>query len=477
MLRNLIADHGGAYMLAVALFFGAAKGLGGGLLRAIALPYFQAAGAPLEAYHAAYTIALLMPWCSKPLWGHLSDNLPLFGYRKRWYVVLAALLGLSASVALSVHDLSVAVATGLFATVSVSLAICDLLFEASYAERIKTALLSGVDLVGFAWGMMMAGSAIAAVIAGVLGDGQQFDIAFLIAAAPFAILAVAAAANGLRESKTAGVAGTTSARAFAVTLIASSVVLALATASDRPADAVAAAVIAALVVLGAAASTLEPTVFACGFFVFVCEASNLNLIGATDYFYTSECGTNFSYTFYASCTALVASVFGLVGVYLFTKMDDWSPQNTFAVLTSAKVVVSTAEVIQTLRLNRAWGISDHAFFLVGEAALQPVVSMMFFLPIVVLTSRLVVKGEEAITYALLAGLANFGNLFAAAIGSYVTKAYNITECNFDALPVALVVSHMVLPMVVIPLAHLVLPVKGAPTPDHSVYGAGGERPD
>jgi hypothetical protein len=305
----------------------------------------------------------------------------------------------------------------------------------------------------------MVGTAIAAVLAGVLGDSQRFDAAFLVAALPFVLLLAAVAANGLREAKTTGATAKSETRVFAVVLVVMSGALALTTVSDDPGDTVAAATIAAIVVLATAAATLEPTVFACGFFVFVCEASNLNLVGATDYFYTSECGTDFTYTFYASCTALVASVFGLFGVYLFTKMEDWSPQNTFTALTFAKVIVSTAEVIQTLRLNRTWGISDHAFFLVGEAALQPVISMMFFLPIVVLISRLVVKGEEAITYSILAGLANFGNLFGAAIGSYVTRAYNITECNFDTLPIALVVSHMVLPMVVIPLAHLVLPVR------------------
>lgn len=459
MLRNLIADHGGAYLFTVVLFFGATKGLSGGLLRAIALPYFKATNATLETYHAAYTIALLMPWCSKPFWGHLSDNAPLCGYRKRWYVVVAAMAGLSASVVLSAHDLSVAVATGLFATVSLSVVVCDLLFEASYAERIKTALLSGPDLVAFAWGTTMVGAAVAAVFAGVFGDSERFDAAFLVAAVPFVPLIAAVAANGLKEVKTTGVVAKSRTRVFAVVLVVASGVLAIATASQRPSDAVLAAVVTAAVVLAAAAATLEPTVFACGGFVFVCEASNLNLVGATDYFYTSKCGTDFTYTFYASCTALVASAFGLFGVYLFAKMDGWSPRNTFTVLTLAKVVISTAEVIQTLRLNRTWGISDHAFFLVGEAALQPVISMMFFLPIVVLISRLVVKGEEAITYSLLAGLANFGNLAGAAVGSYVTRAYNITECNFDALPIALVVSHMVLPMVVIPLAHLILPVR------------------
>ena len=34
-----------------------------------------------------------MPWTVKPLYGFLSDGLPLFGYRRRSYLILCGLLG------------------------------------------------------------------------------------------------------------------------------------------------------------------------------------------------------------------------------------------------------------------------------------------------------------------------------------------------------------------------------------------------
>ncbi|RVX22083.1 Folate-biopterin transporter 1, chloroplastic [Vitis vinifera] len=34
-----------------------------------------------------------LPWLVKPLYGFISDSLPLFGYRRRSYLVLSGLLG------------------------------------------------------------------------------------------------------------------------------------------------------------------------------------------------------------------------------------------------------------------------------------------------------------------------------------------------------------------------------------------------
>lgn len=45
---------------------------------------------------SASLAALDIPWVIKPLWGAISDFVPLFGYRRRSYLVLANLLGVAA---------------------------------------------------------------------------------------------------------------------------------------------------------------------------------------------------------------------------------------------------------------------------------------------------------------------------------------------------------------------------------------------
>lgn len=457
MITKLVVDYGWQYLATTALFFGAVKGLSGGLLRAIILPYFRTS-ATLTEYHAIYTLACLMPWCTKPLWGHLSDGLPVRGYRKRWYACGAAVAGLAGCLVLAADPaITQDGAAAAFTVIAVAVVVCDLLFAASYAARLRGAAVSGKSLVSFAWAATMVGAAIAAVPAGVLGDEGAFAAVFYIAAVPFAGLVAVVAANGLGEQRLTDKdrAARPAGRPFAAVLVVASCLLATAGAEDAPL----AVATTTAIVLGAARLALSKVDFACALFLFACEAATVNLVGATDYFYTSTCGANFTYTFYAGCTTLVTTVFGLAGIYCYTYIAHWSSRSIFAALTCARVVVSTTEVVQTLRLNVGWGISDEALFILGEAALRPMISMMFFLPILVLQSEFVVKGQEAITYATLAGIANFGGLVAGAIGGYVTEAANIEDCRFKSLPIALVFGHMALPMAIVPLVYLVLPVK------------------
>ena len=71
--------------------------------------------------------------------------------------------------------------------------------------------------------------------------------------------------------------------------------------------------------------------------------------------------------------------------------------------------------------------------------------------------RLVERGSEALTYAILAGCQNFGNLVSTSIGNYFIYRYNIGGCEFKELPIALLVGHVVLPLGVVPLAYILVP--------------------
>ncbi|MFZ4678372.1 MAG: folate/biopterin family MFS transporter, partial [Nodosilinea sp.] len=50
---------------------------------------------------AAFTGIATLPWTIKPLFGLLSDGLPIFGYRRRPYLILSGLLGAGAWLAMA----------------------------------------------------------------------------------------------------------------------------------------------------------------------------------------------------------------------------------------------------------------------------------------------------------------------------------------------------------------------------------------
>ena len=48
---------------------------------------------PLQATVGVMMSIGTFPWVIKPLYGFLSDTVPLFGYRRRSYLVVCGLLG------------------------------------------------------------------------------------------------------------------------------------------------------------------------------------------------------------------------------------------------------------------------------------------------------------------------------------------------------------------------------------------------
>jgi hypothetical protein len=71
--------------------------------------------------------------------------------------------------------------------------------------------------------------------------------------------------------------------------------------------------------------------------------------------------------------------------------------------TRHQVVASAFDLLIIERFNIGWGIDDKTFYMFGDAVIGPAVMMFAFMPAVVLTSKLVPKGLESTTYALLAG--------------------------------------------------------------------------
>ena len=109
-----------------------------------------------------------------------------------------------------------------------------------------------------------------------------------------------------------------------------------------------------------------------------------------------------------------------------------------------------------------------------RAVVYQIASMLNFMPSVILTSKLCPPQLEATMFALLAGFQNFGAMVAGSLGVELIAALGIRTggadadsadvapagagtCDFSRLPHAIVLSHMLLPLLCIPLGYLLLP--------------------
>lgn len=78
-----------------------------------------------------------LPWTIKPVFGFLSDGLPIFRYRRRPYLILSGILGAIAwlSMATVVHTALAATAAILLSSLSV--AISDVIVDSLVVERAR----------------------------------------------------------------------------------------------------------------------------------------------------------------------------------------------------------------------------------------------------------------------------------------------------------------------------------------------------
>lgn len=446
------------------MYFGV-KGFCGGALEAVALPLFKEVyHVSLEQYHVLYVAARLLPWCLKPLVGILTNYVPLCGFQKKSYVILFAMLGIVCGVLGNVVMWSAVGMAWIFAGLSTAIMATDLLFEASYGEQMKVGLkVSGNLLPEGVWALVLIGSVIGSFIVGFLADDNIIRPIFIATSPVFLWLFIFAVKGYIPESRKVYSGELIKSQLGKIVLglllsmsaITSTVVMQ----SGDPRNHFTISVVLSVVIIYVAFQVLSPKLARINMFLFCSDALTLNLIGATEYFYTESCiGTpGFSYWFYKSLTALLASLFALLGIYCLSKIENWSVRSIVVFLTIAKCSLSSLEVAQATRLNIEWGIPDEVTYIFSEAVSFPVFGMMFFMTTFIMTTRCVERGSEVLTFALLAGFQNYATIVATSAGHYFIDAYQIKGCDFRNLPLALLIGHMVLPSSLVALAYILLP--------------------
>lgn len=87
--RMLASEMHWSFVLGVVVVYGISQGLGGALAR-VGTEYYMKDVQKVQPSEAQiYAGITSIPWIVKPLWGLLTDVLPIFGYRRRPYFILA----------------------------------------------------------------------------------------------------------------------------------------------------------------------------------------------------------------------------------------------------------------------------------------------------------------------------------------------------------------------------------------------------
>lgn len=474
-MKKLLADYGSPFLWALAACYGGVKGFSGSLIYTLSLPYYQQlVGASLQDYHSLM-LFVMVPWAAKPLIGMLSDHVPLWGYRRRYYALGGAILIVVGAAGLA------GIAPGpatvpLFILTATGLVVTDLLFEARYSETMSrsTTNVSGASIISFAWGLAAVGGAAGCLLGALMSRGHLIRLGFLPAVVPGLWLFWRVYRGGLQDAPEKAVLRVPLVMlAFILTVVVVACTLTLSAATTT--TALITQSLCSLLLVHASLKWIprlrgaEKTLAKCNVFLFLAEITSVRLTGATDYFFTAACHHGagpgghtatpmFSYAFYLGWMPILASVASLVGVWAFSRYLQLLPlRSVFCGVAVVRVLLASVSVCQAARCNVGY-FDDKLLFVLSEGIVGPCVSMMYLLPLVGLTARLMPAGNEALTYGILAGYQNFGQIVATTIGLWLIQHSDVGhDCNFMQYPKLVIYGHIIAPLATIPAAFFLVP--------------------
>jgi folate/biopterin transporter len=344
---------------------------------------------------AALTGIAALPWTIKPLFGFISDGLPIGGYRRRPYLLLSGLLGAAAWLALATVVQSGWAAILAITLSSLSVAIGDVIVDSLVVERARGESQGEAGtLQSLAWGASAVGGLMTAYLGGVLLEQVSTRTVFAITASFPLIVSLVAwiiQEDPVEESPTWSVIQGQMQQLWQ--------------------------------------AIRQRAIWMPALFLFLWQATP-TADAAFFFFTTNDLG--FQPEFLGR-VRLVTSVAALLGIWVFQRFLRTVPFRTiFAWSTVLSAVLGMSMLLLVTHANRSLGIGDQWFSL-GDSLVLTVMGEIAFMPVLVLSARLCPPGVEATLFALLMSIVNLAGLLSHELGAILTHWLGVTETNFDHL--------------------------------------------
>lgn len=382
---------------------------------------------------AALTGLFTIPWTIKPLYGFLSDGLPLFGYRRRSYLILCGLLGATSYTALGTNffgiygdsggdimnsvitvgstTISLVQATvAAFIISSACIAFSDVVADGIVVQRTRDSNDPKVagGLQSLCWGSAAIGGLLSAYFSGSLLETMSTNDVFLITASLPAIVAF-------------------------ISLFIDE------PATGKPIDLQNSAMDGVKTQINDLWKALkQPAVWKPALFLFLWQSTPTS-DGAFLYFMTNDLG--FGPEFLGRVRLVTAGA-SLLGVWGYQKyLRSVSIKNILFWTTIASTPLGLIQLLLITHANRSLGIPDGAFVF-GDDVVLAILGEFAFLPTLVLAAKICPPGTEAVLFATLMSIFNGASTFGTEIGALLTKYLNVTESNFDNMGLLTIICNL-----------------------------------
>ncbi|XP_021297075.1 probable folate-biopterin transporter 3 [Herrania umbratica] len=417
-----------SFVLGVVIVYGISQGFGVGLSR-VSTQYYMKDVQKVQPSQAQVLIGVIhFPWIVKPLWGLLTDVVPIFGYRRRPYFIFAGVLGVISMLVLSLHK-SLHLAFALLSLVagSAGIAIADVAIDACVTQH----TISHPSLAGDMQSLCGLSSSIGALIGFSLSG---FFVHLAGAKGVFGLLSIPASLVVLvgillKESHV---------RNFAYKRV-----------KEKFVD---------------ASKTMWTTlkcqdVWRPCLYMYLSLALGLHIHEGMFYWYTdAKEGPSFSQEVVGSIFSVgaVGSLFGVLLYQNFLKNHPFRDVLFWAQLLYG--MSGLLDLVLVLRINLKLGMPDYVFVVIDEAVSR-LIGRIKWMPFLVLSSKLCPAGIEGTFFALIMSIDHIGLLSSAWSGGLVLHILNVTRTQFDNLWIAILIRSL---LRLIPIGFLFLVPRSDP---------------
>eukprot|EP00668_Euglena_longa_P011701 GGOE01014116.1.p1 GENE.GGOE01014116.1~~GGOE01014116.1.p1 ORF type:complete len:564 (-),score=142.75 GGOE01014116.1:255-1946(-) len=390
---------------------------------------------PTTSQALATTMAI--PWTIKPLYGILSDSLPLCGYRRCSYLLLCSAMACGAYITLSIPLLTsgAASATLCLLLTSLSVAFSDVVIDAKMVEMSRLDPANGAnDLQSISWIMLAIGGILGSLLSGPMTDSLGPRPVFLFAAVgPLVIMVLALSMKERRQPARAQDAVCLRSAKQQTLLLVRSLRL--------------------------------PVVWKSALWIFL-SGSISPTFGQVTFYYATDF-LHFSPEFMGAVGA-VGYLFLMVGTVVYNCFFKHIPfRHIFFGAQLALALTSMFDLLIVSRVNLKIGISDKAFVL-GDEILSDVIGRLKTMPMLVLSAKLCPVGLEGTLFALLMSISNLAGGLASYWGAAVCSLVGIGRDHYDNLWMAVVIRSV---LVVVPVFFLFLIPKTDPQAEIASFNA------
>ncbi|XP_050218030.1 probable folate-biopterin transporter 2 isoform X1 [Mercurialis annua] len=450
-LKMLANETHWSLVFGVVTVYGVSQGIGGAFSRVGTDYYMKDVQKVQPSESQIYQGIISIPWLVKPIWGLLTDVLPVIGYRRRPYFIFAGvlfwkhvrnlafrtpnfifnignlkitmfshiripfscirvrgLLGVVSMLLLSLHEnLHLAFAILSLTAGSAGVAIADVTLDALVAQNSNTHPLLAPDLRSLCTLSSSIGALLGYSISGVFVH--------------------------LIGSK--GV--------FGLLTIPAGLVLLVGILVDEPAmlNFDYRQVNKKFIDAGKTMwTTLKfPDVWRPCLYMYLSFALSVNIHEGTFYWYTdSKGGPSFSQEMVGFIFA-VGSVGSLLAAIIYQNVLKDYPFRDLLFWSQLLLGLSgMLELIVVMRLNLKMGIPDYVLIVIDECVFRLVINLKW-LPLLVLSLRLCPPGIEGTFFAVLMSIDNLGVLTSSWGGGILLHLLNVTRTNFDNLWLAIII--------------------------------------